>query len=78
MPLHLSSIFGCKDINNLFDYKTLKKKSMNLIFFYQPKPPHLIINPRISIFFKNLTALPRLACGFWNHFLALALSTATP
>ena len=29
ISLHLSSVFGCKDINTLFDYKTLKKKSMN-------------------------------------------------
>ncbi len=34
MPLHLSSVFGCKDINNLFDYKTLKKKKYELTVRY--------------------------------------------
>ena len=34
MPLHLSSVFGCKDINNLFDYKTLKKKKYELTVLY--------------------------------------------
>ena len=58
MPLHLSSVSGCKDINNLFDYKRLKKKMKYPMHYVR----HIIANISyfgMIIFTTGLWSLPK-------------------